>query len=155
MKQDFEKLVAELRALQSEAAIEAISVEKVRQGDEYRGIEKEISELMSLKESLLPDTPVSRLAAQKLEELNDAIRTAGVRSVPGLKIKYKVSNFVNQNRVLTALGGDFGIYQELSTITQKALKDFAATQDATTRKSLLDCIEVESETYNGFEFQDD
>jgi len=52
--------------------------------------------------------------------------------------------------VLEVIGGDFGIFQELATISQVKLKDFAKTQVGL-QKPLMNCIEIVSKQIKDIE----
>ena len=143
--------VSELVKLKVKAAEEQSAAEAVKNSPEFLAIEEEIKALMEKKTSMIPTSPTSLKVSELTAEIDNEIKETGVGEVAGLKLKYKVKKAVNTQRVMEAIGGDFGVYQELSDISQVKIKEFAKTLDAPQKKELMSCIEVQSETYSGFE----
>lgn len=143
--------VSELLKLKVKAAEEQATANAVKLSPEFIAIEKEINGLMEKKAGMIPDVPSSLMVSELSAEIDEEIRETGIGEVAGLKLKYKVKKAVNTQRVMEAIGGDFGLYQELSDISQVKIKSFAKTLDKPQAKELMNCIEVRSETYSGFE----
>jgi len=148
---ELNQMVSELVKLKVKAAEEQAVASAARFSPEFVAIEEEIRILMEKKAEMIPASPLSLKVSELVAEIDNEIKETGISEVAGLKLKYKVKKAVNTQMVMEAIGGDFGLYQELSDISQVKIKSFAKTLDKPQAKELMDCIEVQSETYSGFE----
>jgi len=132
-----------LRQLSDQMFSEQSAVSKVKNSPEYEQIGNQIQTLLDKQSALLPEeSSSSEYASLKMEIVNQ-MKAESNYDLEGVIPKFTEKKEVNQNKVMEVIGGDFGLYQELSTITQKTLKDFATTQ-AGLKKPLMNCIEVVS-----------
>ena len=132
-----------LRELANKVFSEQTELMRIRQSLDYSNIEGEIRILRDKQESMLPEQTASAEYSELKREIMNQMNLDRDYVVDGVTPKFTEKKAVNQNKVMDVIGGDFGLYQELSTITQKTLKDFAKTQSGM-KKPLMNCIEVVS-----------
>lgn len=149
------KLLQTISDLESENFLHEARIAGAKSSPDYEKLSKEVDELnLRIKElqdkqrAMLPESDVEiRLSEARKELINGLIRG---ETYEGVQPKYKEKKEVNQTMLLEALGGDFGIYQELSSVTQKALKDFTKKEKRLS-KVLNNCIQVTSRTIVDYE----
>lgn len=122
---------------------ERMAKEKVMATSEYSELTDQMAVLAEQRDALLPDCPSEVLFNSLKGEILTDVKAGTITEADGITIKFREKKEVNQNKVMEAIGGDFGIFQELASITQAKLKDFAKTQGGL-KKSLMACVEVVS-----------
>jgi len=135
------QLIEQLTALKRKIDQEDMERGKIKYGDEYAALEKEIEALTAKREAMLLSVPDSseEYAAVKRQVL-DYMKANNLSHVENVSAVTRERKEVNKSRVLNILGGDIDNYIALSTVTQVGLKDFAKSSPY--KKDLMDCIEV-------------
>lgn len=109
----------------------------------YYELENLIQDAKEKQEAMLAGVPDSTgdLEAIKIE-LMDIMKTEGLTKFRSIYAKMGKKSTVNGARLLNTLGGDIGLFMEIATITQKALKDFSDS-NYPIKNELLACIDSE------------
>jgi len=139
-----------LRELSDQMFTEGSAIEKVRNSKEYQELANEIQDLLDKQHAMLPDKVASLEYAELKLEMIKEMKVSNKYDYEGIIAKFTEKKEVNQNKVLEVIGGDFGIFQELATISQVKLKDFAKTQVGL-QKPLMNCIEIVSKQIKDIE----
>jgi len=141
--------ISALAKLKAAAFEELQKVNDVRASEEYEQIGVEMERLAQQRLEMLPEQ-TKQVEYNDLKDLIlEEMRKTGQYDYTGITAKFKTKKKVNASKVMEAIGGDFGIYQDLSEITQKTLKDFAATQPGM-KKALMSCVEEISRELTDF-----
>ncbi len=142
--------VSQLRQLKNEAFIENLEIGKIKSSDEYVALSEQIKELADKQSIMIPEASKAFEYEALKREIMDEMNSTRDYSVEGLVAKFTEKKEVNQSKLIEVLDGDFGLFQELASVTQKNIKDFAKTQPGL-KKPLLNCIEVVSRTLKDVE----
>lgn len=117
---------------------------RVRYGEEWTALQKQIDALMEKQEELLSGIEDSSAEYDaKKSELIERMKAESIYAIDNVSAKFREGKEVNRSKVLAALGGDLDMYFTISNITQVALKDFAK-DNPSLKDGLMDAIEVVS-----------
>lgn len=138
--------VCDLRAAVAKETMQRFDIET---GPHYQAIEKEIhrlsdhlASLRAEQQNLILQVPNSQSALAEAEKaLFTAMAGEGKEVFGNAKLRYSNKSDVNKEKLLRELDGDLDTYLRLSSVTQKALKDWCQESGD---KRLLSCIETVS-----------
>lgn len=137
------ELINRFRLLFDQLSTEEAEVQKVKQSTEYQELESQIQNLLEKKSEMLPKGIAYEQYADCKTQIMREMKGTNTYEVEGIVCSFTEKKEVDQNMVLEAIGGDFGIFQELASISQVKLKDFAKTQPGM-KKPLMNCIRIVS-----------
>jgi len=139
-----QELCTSLAELKKKIEAENTERAKVRFGEAWTDIQRQIDALMKKQEELISGIEDSSTDYEaKKREVIDQMKAQNVYAVGNVSAKFKEKKEVNRSKALEALGGDLDMYFTISNITQVALKDFAKENPAF-KKGLMEAIEVVS-----------
>ncbi len=132
-----------LAELKKKLDLEGAERARVKYGEQYVALSKQIEALMEEQDELLAPLPNSQPEYEALaREVMDIMDAEKVYTCGNVSAKFKEKNEVNTSKVLSVIGGDMDLFVQMANITQTKLKDFAKSSGL--KKELMDCVEVVS-----------
>lgn len=140
---DIKETIVKLNHLKKVITKENAEREMIRSGDEYLDLAKQAREIGEKQNALLESVEChdSEFDDLKFEVIN-YFKSENIEQMENITAKFKKKNEVSVNKVLEVLGGDVGLLLEMTGISQKELKAFAALEsNKPIKKELMDCVE--------------
>ena len=141
----------ELRAL---VASEHATREQIRKSDKFLSLQAQIVKLtenLSGMTAGIADHSAEYTAAEKA--MIAEMAQTGVGKIGNIVAHYRKTNAVNGSRLYRAVGEDIGLFMEIATVSQKALKEFAKG-NPDLKDELLGCIEETGQVIDSLTFLD-
>lgn len=139
-----QELCTSLAELKAKVEAENVERAKVRFGEAFTALTKQIDALVAKQDELLAGLPDSSLEYDSLrKEIIERMKEEKVYAVGSVSAKFREKKEVNRTKVLDALGGDLDAYFTISNITQVAIKDFVK-DNPEFKEGLMESIETVS-----------
>lgn len=131
--------VLELRAKVREENLARMAIEDSPRCQE---LTESIKRLTSERDSMFIDCTdsIPELEAAK-KELMEEFKAQNLSEYQGITGKYNIKRDVNPNKVFHVIEGDYGVFMDFASMTQKALDELIEIYPER-KKDLLDCIET-------------